>query len=274
MTETIITRDDGVVTLTFNRPEKKNALTAANWQDLDRTVQEVAANPADRVLVITGAGGNFSSGANLSGGLGPAAGEAAPQEAKSGLTGAPPQGVIHDMRVVGELIGRLQRLPKPTIALVDGVCVGVGFGVAMACDLVLSSDRARFILAFVKRGLALDGGASWSLPRAVGLRRAKQMAFFGEPVSSAQALDWGLVTEVVPADDLERIGGEWARRLAASPTTAIGLIKRQLDSSFGASFEEQVEGEARAQHVAFTTTDMQEGIRAFLERREPKFTGS
>lgn len=271
MTETIITRDDGVVTLTFNRPEKKNALTAANWQDLDRTLQEVAVNPADRVLVITGAGGNFSSGANLSGGLGPAAGD---EPAKSGLTGAPAQGVIHDMRVVGELIGRLQRLPKPTIAVVDGVCVGVGFGVAMACDLVLSSDRARYILAFVKRGLALDGGASWTLPRAVGLRRAKQMAFFGEPVTSAQALEWGLITEVVPADELQAVGDDWARRLANSPTTAISLIKRQLDSSFGASFEEQVEGEARAQHVAFSTNDMKEGIKAFLERREPKFTGS
>jgi 2-(1,2-epoxy-1,2-dihydrophenyl)acetyl-CoA isomerase len=270
MTETIITRDDGVVTLTFNRPEKKNALTLANWQDLDRTVQEVAADPQDRVLVLTGAGGNFSSGANLSGGLG----DAAKPEGQAGPASAPQRGVIHDMRTVGELIGRLQRLPKPTIALVDGVCVGVAFGVAMACDLVLTTERARFGLAFVKRGLALDGGTSWSLPRSVGLRRAKQMAFFGDMVSGPEALELGMVNEVVPAEDLERVGGEWARRLASSATMAIGLIKRQLDSSFGASFEEQIEGEARSQHVAFTTSDMQEGVRAFLERREPKFTGS
>lgn len=271
MTETIISRDDGVVTLTFNRPEKKNALVAENYQQLDRTVQEVAVNPQDRVLVITGAGGNFSSGANLSGGFGAKPQGEAP--ATSTLTGAPVQGVIHDLRIVGEVIGRLQRVPKPTIALVDGVCVGVAFGIAMACDLVLASDRARFGLSFVKRGLALDGGASWSLPRAIGLRRAKQMAFFGDMVGGAQAFEWGMINEVVAADDLARVGGEWARRLAGSPTTAIGLIKRQLDSSFAASFEEAVENEARAQHVAFTTADMREGVQAFLERREPKFTG-
>jgi 2-(1,2-epoxy-1,2-dihydrophenyl)acetyl-CoA isomerase len=273
MAETIIERDGGVVTLTFNRPEKKNALVLDNWNQLEATVREVAADPQDRVLVLTGAGGNFSSGANLSGGLGSAA-DPPPAEAKSGLTGNPRQGVIHDMRNVGELLGRLQRLPKPTIALVDGVCVGVAFGVAMACDLVLATDRARFGLAFVKRGLALDGGSSWSLPRAIGLRRAKQMAFFGEMVSGPQALEWGMVNEVVPADDLQRIGGEWAHKLANGPTTAIGLMKRQLDMSYSASFEEQIEGEARSQHVAFSTADMHEGIRAFMERREPKFTGA
>ena len=276
MSDTLIDRADGVVTVTFNRPARKNALNAANWADLDRVVREVARNPGDRALVLTGAGDDFSAGAELGGqatGGGGPGGEIPNEPAQSSLTGQERQGIVHEMRVVGEILRNLQRLPKPTLAVVDGVCVGVSLGVALACDLVMASDRARFSAIFVRRGLALDGGTSWSLPRAVGLRRAKQMAFFGDMVSAADALTWGLINEVVPAGELPKAGREWGRRLADAPTTAISLIKRQLDDSSLLTFEQAVEVEAQAQHITYTTSDVREGIAAFLERRAPRFSG-
>jgi 2-(1,2-epoxy-1,2-dihydrophenyl)acetyl-CoA isomerase len=267
MADTLVDRKDGLVTLTFNRPDKKNAINAPIWADLDQVLREVAANPEDRALVLRGAGGNFSSGADLGGGL------SSKSESQKGLTGGPPQAVLHEMRIVGELINRLHRLPKPTLAVVDGVAVGVALGLVLACDLAIASDRARFCEVFVKRGLALDGGTSWSLPRLIGLRRAKQMAFFGDMLSAQEALAFGLVNEVVAVDQLDTLAEAWGRRLAEGPTTALGLVKRMLDASSSLTFEQATEDEARAQHVAFTTGDMREGIQAFLERRDVRFTG-
>jgi 2-(1,2-epoxy-1,2-dihydrophenyl)acetyl-CoA isomerase len=274
VSETLIERSDGLVTVTFNRPHKKNAVNAANWADLDAVLREVARNPGDRALLLTGAGGNFSAGAELSGaGTGDRTSGEGGERERGGLTGQAPQAIVHEMRVVGEIVWQLHRLPKPTLAVVDGVAVGVSLGLALACDLIIASDRARFSEIFIRRGLAMDGGSSWTLPRAVGLRRAKQMAFFGDMVSAADALAWGLINEVVPADELHKTGLEWGRRLAAAPTTAISLIKRQLDDSALLTFEQAVEVEAQAQHITYTTSDAREGIMAFLERRDPRFTG-
>ncbi len=267
MSDTLIERENGIVTVTFNRPEKKNALDGAMWADLERVTSEVMANRADRVLVLKGAGNDFSSGADLSGGL---TGGGGPNQMDGE---SPGQAILHEMRSVGEIVNRLHRLPKPTLAVVDGVCVGVAFGLALACDLVVASDRARFGAVFARRGLALDGGLSWSLPRAVGMRRAKQMAFFGEMVSGPEALASGMINACVPAEDLHQLGKEWAERLGSSATTALGLIKRQMDGSSAIPMDKALEDEARSQHIAFTTSDMQEGIRAFLERREPQFRG-
>ena len=258
---TLVEHADGVLTITFNRPHRKNALDADNWNDLDAAVARASADPEVRAVVLTGAGGNFSAGADLSG------------DGGGSLTGGPPRAILHEMRTVGEIVRRLQRLPKPTLALVDGVAVGVSLGLVLACDLIVASDRARFAEIFVRRGLALDGGTSWTLPRAVGIRRAKQMAFFGDMVPAAQALEWGLINEVVPAEELATVGAGWARRLAAAPTTAISLIKRMLDDSAQNSIEQSLEEEARSQHIAYTTADMHEGIAAFVERREARFTG-
>jgi len=260
--KTLVERRDGLVIVTLNRPEKKNALTSENWNDLDEIFTEVELEASDRALLLTGAGETFSAGADLSG-----------QGSAKGLTGRGLQLIVHEMRIVGQIIGRLQKLSKPTIAAVDGHAVGVALGLVMACDLVLATDRAHFTEVFVKRGLALDGGASWTLPRQVGLRRAKQMTFFGDAVDAATAYEWGLVNDIVPPNDLQTRALEWGRRLASGPTTSISLIKRMLDASFGLSFDEAIEGEARAQHIAYTTDDMAEGIRAYLEGRDPTFTG-
>jgi 2-(1,2-epoxy-1,2-dihydrophenyl)acetyl-CoA isomerase len=235
----------------------------------------VARNPGDRALLLTGAGGNFSAGAELSGAGTSGGGTSGEREKRerSGLTGQAPQAIVHEMRVVGEIVRQLHRLPKPTLAVVDGVAVGVSLGLALACDLIIASDRARFSEIFIRRGLAMDGGNSWTLPRAVGLRRAKQIAFFGDMVSAQDALAWGLINEVVPAGELHKTGREWGRRLATAPTTAISLIKRQLDDSALLTFEQAVEVEAQVQHITYTTSDVREGILAFLERRDPRFTG-
>lgn len=263
MDATLVERKDGLVTVTLNRPERKNALNAANWADLSAVLTEVTNDPEDRALLLTGAGGNFSSGADL----------AAKGGETSSLTGRPNQPIVVEMRVVGDIINRLHRLPKPSVAAVDGVVVGVGLGLALACDLVVASDRARFSSIFVRRGLALDGGTSWSLPRHVGLRRAKQMAMLGEWITAEQALDWGLINEVVPADELEKTATGLGHRLASGPTISLSLIKRLLDASELLTFEQAVEEEARAQHIAYTTQDVREGFQAFAERREPRFTG-
>ena len=258
---TIVERHGGLVVVTLNRPHRKNAISAAMWNELDAIFSEVEVDASARALLLIGADGNFSAGADLSG------------EESNGLTGHGPQPVLHEMRIVGRIIGRLQRLPKPTIAAVDGVAVGVALGIALACDLVLVSDRVRLMEVFVKRGLALDGGTSWSLPQLIGPRRAKQMAFFGETVDASTALSWGLVNEVVAPEALTETALAWGRRLAAGPTTALSLMKTQIDASATCTFDEALEGEARAQHIVYTTKDLQEGIRAYLERREPDFTG-
>jgi 2-(1,2-epoxy-1,2-dihydrophenyl)acetyl-CoA isomerase len=259
----LVDHQDGLVTVTFNRPHRKNALNADSWNALDAALSQLERDPQSRALVLTGADGNFSSGADLSG-----------DDSGGGLTGTGPQLIVHEMRTVGRMITRLQSLPKPTVAAVDGVAVGVALGLVLACDLVLSTDRARYIQVFVKRGLALDGGTSWTLPRLVGLRRAKQMAYFGDTLDAATALEWGLINEIVAPEDLARTANEWGLRLASGPTTALSLIKHLLDSSSNTSFEGAIEAEARAQHIAYTTKDMAEGMTAFLERREPRFTGS
>ena len=251
-----VERDHGLVTLTFNRPERKNALNRESWQALDDALHEIAHNPEDRALVLTGAGGNFSSGADLSG-----------QDAGMTLP------IVAEMRSVGDIILRLHRLPIPTLAKVDGVAVGVALGMALGCDLVLASDRAKLYEIFPKRGLALDGGNSWLLPRRVGLHKAKELAFFGDVIDAAEAASIGLVNKVVPAAELEAVAAEWGRRLATGPTLALGLSKRLLDASSSVTLVQALEDEARCQHITYASHDIREGMAAFLERREPHFKG-
>ena len=264
----LVDRSDGLVTVTFNRPERKNAIAPDQWPLLDEIITEVWQSPDDRALILTGAGGNFSSGADLS-----SAGSTRARDDSDEGGAREVESTLYEMRRVNEITLRLHRMAKPTIAAVDGVAVGVALGLALACDLVVASDRARFGAVFAKRGLTVDGGTSWTLPRLVGARRAKQIALFGDMVSADQALEWGMVNEVVSADELSAFAAEWGRRLASGPTTALSLIKRMLDASSTLTFEQALEEEARSAHIAYTTTDLIEGMTAFFERREPRFTG-
>jgi 2-(1,2-epoxy-1,2-dihydrophenyl)acetyl-CoA isomerase len=254
--ETItVERDAGVVTVTLNRPEKRNAINSTMWDELLETFEAVAVSQEDRVLVITGAGGAFCSGADLTDPRAP----------------ADPQ--LVRMRHIGDVALRLHRLPKPTIAKVGGVAAGAGLNLALGCDLIVASDEARFSEIFARRGLTIDFGGSWILPRLIGLHKAKELAFFADVISAEEAAAMGLVNRVVPAAELDKVVDEWAGRLAAAPTLAISMTKTLLNASYGATMDEALEDEARTQSVNFSTADTREAIAAFIEKREPKFQG-
>ena len=199
----IVERKDGVVTVTMNRPERKNAANGKMLTELRAIFEEVEDNPDDRVMVLTGAGGAFCSGADLSDPSGPAT-----DPTRSGLS---------RMRRLGDVALALHHVTKPTIAKVDGFAVGAGLSLALGCDLVVCSDRARLSMIFAKRGLSLDNGASWLLPRLVGLARAKEIALFGGMWSGEEAAAIGLVNRALPVDELDAFVDGWATTLAGGP---------------------------------------------------------
>ena len=250
-----VERADGVVTITFDRPQKKNAVNAQMWIDLAEVARSLGSSTEDRCVVLTGAGGDFCSGADLSDG---------PRE---------PEHQLSAMRRINAVVQAFHDLPQPTIAKVDGVAAGVGMSFALGCDLVVASDRARFSAIFARRGLSLDGGGSWILPRLVGLHRAKEIALFADIIPADEALRLGVLNRVVPVDDLDKVVGEWAARLAAGPPIALAMTKRMLNRSFEQGFEQALDDEARSQTVNFGTRDTVEAISAFVEKRPPTFKG-
>jgi len=260
----LVERDgEGVVTATLNRPERKNAIDRAMWQDLIDVFDDVAASRDDRVLVITGAGDAFTSGADLA-----AAGDGDDGGGVGGVGDA-----VHSMRLVGRCAQRLHDLPKPTIAAVNGPAVGAGCNLALGCDLIIASEEARFSEIFVRRGLSLDFGGSWVLPRLVGLHKAKELAFLGETVTAAHAERIGIVNRVVAAAEFRREVADLARRVAAQPPVQISIVKKQLNQSLSVSMAEALELEDIAQALAFQSADTREAMLAYFERREPRFTG-
>jgi len=260
----LLTRDDGVATLTFNRPEKKNAINQVMWRELIQSFDELEDDPDVRVVILTGAGDAFTSGADLSpGGLG-----GIPDGGPGGLGGS-----VRAMRIVGRVALRLHELHVPTIAAVNGVTTGAGCNLALGCDLIAAADTARFSEIFARRGLSLDGGGSWLLPRLVGLHRAKQLAFLADMVSAADAAALGLVNWVVPAGELTGFVTDVARRIAALAPVQVQIMKRQLNQSFSVSMAEALEFEDLVQAANFGSKDTAEAMAAFLERRDPRFTG-
>ncbi len=255
----IVERDAGVVTVTMNRPERKNAATGTMWRELLATFEDAAADRGDRVLVLTGAGDAFCSGADLSD--------------PGDVAGRPGDPSLLQMRALGDVALRLHRFPKPTIAKVGGIAAGAGMTLAIGCDLVVASESARFSQIFAKRGLSIDFGASWLLPRLIGLHRAKELAFFADILSSAEAAEFGLVNRVVPDEELDSFVGGWARRLAEGPPIALSLTKGMLNNSLMVSMEQALEDEARSQAVNFGSRDTREALTAFAEKRPPIFEG-
>ena len=260
-------RENSVVTVTINQPEKKNAINSAMWDGLTEIFREIASRADDRVVVVTGAGNDFCSGADLSGRSGNAA---------AGGAGAGAQNQVHHlaaMRRVNDACIALQRLPQPTIAKVRGVAVGAGCNLALGCDLVVASSTARFSEIFARRGLSLDFGGSWLLPRRIGMHRAKELALLAEIIGANEALDMGLVNRVLPDNEVDAFVDDWARKLAAGPPIALAQTKRLLNNSLNVTLEEALDDEAAAQTINFATSDTAEAMRAFIEKREPKFTG-
>ncbi len=248
--------DDGVLTMTLNRPEKKNAANATMWEELLATFQVVRHDPDVRVLVITGADGAFCSGADLSGG-----------------SDGPRRHQLAAMRHIHDIALGLHELPMPTIAKVNGVAAGAGCNLALGCDLVVASDQARFSEIFVRRGLSVDFGGTWLLPRLIGLHRAKELAFFGDIIDAAEAERIGLVNRVIPHGELDEFVAAWATRLAGGPPIALAQTKAMLNKSINQSMSEALDTEGWSQTVNFTTADTREAVAAFIEKREPTFEG-
>jgi enoyl-CoA hydratase/carnithine racemase len=255
--ETItVDRRDGVVTLTLRRPERKNAANAAMWAELLDEFRAIAANPADRAVVLTGAGGNFCSGADL------AAGDEVSH-----------QHHLAAMRGITDVCLALHRIPQPTVAKVRGVAVGAGLNMALVCDLVVASETARFSEIFARRGLSVDFGGSWILPRVVGMHRAKELVLLADIIGADQAAEMGLVNRVLPDGELDEFVDDWAARLAAGPPIALAMSKRLLNNSLNVTMEEALDDEGLSQTVNFGTRDTAEAIMAFLQKREPTFEG-
>jgi enoyl-CoA hydratase/carnithine racemase len=255
----IVGRKDGVVTVTMNRPERKNAANGRMLRELEQTFIDVEDRGEDRVMVLTGAGGAFCSGADLSDPDGPAT-----DASRSGLA---------RMRRLGDVALALHRITKPTIAKVEGVAVGAGLSLALGCDLCVCSESARLSMIFAKRGLALDNGASWLLPRLVGMARAKEIALFGGMWSGEEAAAIGLVNRALPPEELDGFVEDWTTQLAAGPPLALSMTKTLLHASSTASMEQAVEDEARCQALNFSTADTKEAMAAFAEKREPVYIG-
>jgi enoyl-CoA hydratase/carnithine racemase len=259
--ETIeVTRHDGVVTITLNRPAKKNAATVQLWGELLETLRDISRRASDRVVVLTGAGGEFCAGADL-------------WEAPSAAAADTPRHGLGSMRHIGDVALALHRLPQPTIAKVRGVAVGAGANLAFGCDLVVAGSTARFSEIFSRRGLSLDFGGSWVLPRRVPLHVAKEIAFFGDILSASEAKEFGLVNRVIDDADLDAFVDGWAARLLASPPIALAQTKRMLNNSMALTMEQALDDEGAAQTVNFGTRDTVEAITAFAEKREPTFRG-
>lgn len=250
-----VERRDGVVTVTFDRPEKRNAINDRMWTELRQVADELLASTSDRCVVLTGAGGAFCSGADL-----------------SDHTGERPH-QLAAMRRINAVVQGFHELPQPTIAKVTGVAAGVGMSLAIGCDLIVATPEARFSEVFAKRGLSLDGGSSWLLPRLVGMHRAKELALFGDVISASEAERLGLVNRIVPAEEVDGFVESWAQRLAAGPPIALAMTKRMLNRSFEQTFEQALDDEARCQTVNFGTSDTSEAIAAFLQKRDAAFRG-
>jgi 2-(1,2-epoxy-1,2-dihydrophenyl)acetyl-CoA isomerase len=261
--ETVIwEQDGGVGRVTLNRPDTLNAWNEQLGHDLKQVVTADAADPSVRALLITGAGRGFSSGADL----------------KAGFQPHPEDGLPDLRRELHELyhpiIAGVRRLEKPVLAAVNGPAVGIGASLAFACDLVLAAESAYFGLAFVNVGLMPDGGSTLFVPAAIGKARAFQMALLGERVPAATALDWGLVNFVHPSERLLDEANALLERLAGGPTRSYASSKRALNRMLYPDLDGQLELEAELQHALARTSDFQEGVAAFVEKREAAFQGA
>ncbi len=257
-----IAHADDITTVTIDYPRRKNACTAEMFAALRDAFRDIAAAPT-RVVVLTGAGGDFCAGADV----GPTDTEQTEE----------PQHQRHRvdyMRDIADTVMAIHDCPRPVIAKVDGVAVGAGFGIALAADLIWCSSRARFSLIFAKRGLSLDFGTSWLLPKRIGLHEAKRLALTGEIINADRAAELGFVNAVVDSDELDTAVAEIADQIAAGPPIALASTKRLLNNAAGISLFGALEAEGLSQALNFSTADTTEAMLAFVEKRDPAFKGS
>ncbi len=257
-----IERRDGVATITIDRPGALNALTPSLFAALGHLFDEVAANPADRVLVLTGSGSAFCSGADLTGSGSEATRLADGPVARTQWT-----------RDTTAAARSLHRIGKPTLAAVNGIAAGGGCNLALGCDIVFAAESARFAEVFVNRGLTLDYAGTWLLPRLVGIQRAKDLAFRGGAIDSTEAHSLGLVLEVLPDNDLMDHVRDYALALAAKPPIALQMIKNGLDRATSWDFDTALEYEVEAQATCLGSEDFREAMMAWIEKRDGQYLG-
>lgn len=252
----IVERESGTAIVTLNRPEKKNAITMEMRQQLWEAFETIAEDDAVRAVILTGAGGDFCAGMDV---------------AEMGAGGVP--GSMMRMRRLHRIGRAIQSLKKPVIAAVSGVCVGAGWSYALCADIVLASETARFAQIFRQIALAPDAGAVWLLSQQLGQMHAKEIVYSGRTIKADEALQLGLVLEILPSDTLLTRAKEMAAGFASGPTLALAQAKRQFQLAPTMSYDDFLEHEFSMQPLMSRTEDHHEGITAFKERRPPVFKG-
>ncbi len=250
-----------VATVTLNRPERLNALGEGMREQLYDALARLEADAAARVIVVTGAGRAFCSGGDV---------KEMNERRNRGDTSRRP-GEVTPTR--DRILLKMQSMPQPVIAAVNGIAAGAGMNLALGCDLRIASERAAFGEVFVKRGLHPDWGGTYLLPRLVGVAKAMELLLFGDMIPAEEALRLGIVNRVVPAGEFAEEAMDWARRLAEGPPVALALAKRGVYRNLGAELASALEYESHAQQIVWASEDAGEGIRAFVEKRQPAFKG-
>jgi 2-(1,2-epoxy-1,2-dihydrophenyl)acetyl-CoA isomerase len=257
--ESLLWSQEGhVATITLNRPEKKNAISRVMFDELRAAFDRASGADDIRCLVVTGAGGAFCSGADLSD---PANMVGSPLQAKARMA------MVHS--VVRSFIG----CTKPTIAKVTGVAAGAGANLALGCDLIVASREASFAELFVKRGLVVDFGGTWALTRILPLHKAKELAFLGETISAEEADRLGMLNRLCEPAEIDTVVKDYAERLASLPPRTLELMKENFNQAHERSLAENLDAESIGQVMAFSSEDTREAVMAWLEKREPRFTG-
>jgi 2-(1,2-epoxy-1,2-dihydrophenyl)acetyl-CoA isomerase len=253
----LVDRDSGVQTITLNRPDALNSFNASMKRDLLEVLKAAARDTDVRCLILTGAGRAFSAGQDLKERQAPGAADLADELREH----------------YNPIIRGVRRLEKPVIAAVNGVAAGAGCSLAIACDIIIAAENARFIEVFAKVGLVPDTGSTWFLPRLIGYARAAEMVFTAEPVDAATAERIGLVNRVVPSERLMPEARALAQQLAAAPPLALALAKRALNRALESDLDSALDHEAQLQGIAGRSQDHAEGVAAFIEKRPARFTG-
>lgn len=254
--------EDGIARLTLNKPEKLNALSWSTWAEIESAIEQANEDDDAKVVLITGAGRGFCAGTDLT-----------TTDAEEDWHPRPFKGRDGMMRSRYRGTEQVYKCRKPTIAAVNGACVGAGFSLALACDMRVASDAARFSAIFVKRAIVADTGCTWFLPRLVGMEQALKLMYTGQIIPAAEALRIGLVGEVVPADELDARATALATEIATGPSVAIELMKRLTQESMDNELHTQIEQEQFLQQITHATDDAKEGRQSFLEKRDPVFKG-
>ena len=253
--------DNGVATVTLNRPERKNPLTFDSYAELRDTFRSLDQKPAVKAVVITGAGGNFCSGGDVHEIIGP-------------LTKMDMKGLLGFTRMTGDLVKAIRHCPQPVISAIDGICAGAGAAIAMASDMRYGSPAAKTAFLFTRVGLAgADMGACAILPRIIGQGRASELLFTGRSMSADEGERWGWFNALVSPEDLLQHAQSSASKLAAGPNFAHGITKNQLNIEWDMSIDEAIEAEAQAQAICMQTKDFTRAYEAFVNKQTPEFLG-